>query len=117
PGNPEYLPGDADPFGLIAGPSGGFYVIDAASNTLNSVTKKGDINVLKFIPDPPNHLPIFDAAPTCAARTPNGDVYIGTESNTLWRWDGHALTNVLSGGKIGQAIGCVADRHGNIYVA
>ena len=69
------------------------------------------------IPDPPNHTPIYDAAPTCAARTPNGDIYIGTESNSLWRWDGHALTNVLSGGKIGQVIGCVADRHGNIYLA
>jgi hypothetical protein len=27
------------------------------------------------------------------------------------------LTQVLSGGKIGQVIGCVADRHGNIFVA
>jgi len=82
------------------------------------VSKRGDINVLAFIPDPPNHQPIFDAAPTCAARTPNGDVFIGTEANSLWRWDGHALTNVLSGdNKIGQVIGCVADRHGNIFLA
>ena len=117
PGNPEFLPGDADPFGLIASPSGGFYVIDAASNTLDFVSKRGEIKVLASIPDPPNHQPIFDAAPTCAARTPNGDLFIGTESNSLWRWDGHALTNVLSGGKIGQVIGCVADRHGNIYLA
>jgi hypothetical protein len=117
PGNPEYAPGDANPFGVTAGPFGGLYVIDAASNTLDLVSKRGDINVLKFIPDPPNHQPIFDAAPTCAARTPNGDLYIGTESNSLWRWDGHSLSNVLSGGKIGQVIGCVADRHGNIYLA
>jgi hypothetical protein len=117
PGNPEYIPGDANPFGLIAGPSGGFYVVDAASNTLDFVSNGGDIKVLAFIPDPPNHQPIYDAAPTCAARTPNGDLYIGTESNSLWRWDGHALTKVLSGGKIGQVIGCVADRHGNIYLA
>jgi hypothetical protein len=118
PGNPEYAPGDADPFGLIAGPSGGFYVIDAASNTLDFVSKRGDIEVLKFIPDPPHHQPIYDAAPTCAARTPNGDLYIGTEANSLWRWDGHVLTNVLPDDKkLGQVVGCVADRHGNIYLA
>ncbi len=118
-GNPEFLPGDANPFGLIAGPSGGFYVIDAASNTLDFVSKRGDIKVLAPIPDPTDHQPIFDAAPTCAARTPNGDLFIGTESNSLWRWrDGHVPTQVLAGdSKIGQVIGCVADRHGNIYLA
>ena len=117
PGNVEFAPGDADPFGLIAGPSGGFSVVDAASNTLDFVSKGGVTSVLVPIPDPQTHQPIFDAAPTCAARTPNGDIYIGTESNTLWRWDGHTLTKILSGGKIGQVIGCVADRHGNIYLA
>lgn len=117
PGNPEYAPGDADPFGLAAGPRGGLYVVDAASNTLDYVTRHGEISVLAFIPDPPNHLPIYDAAPTCAARTPNGDVYVGTESNALWRWDGATLTQVLSGGQVGQVIGCTADDKGNIYLA
>jgi hypothetical protein len=117
PGNPEWQPGDADPFGLTAGPSGGFYVVDAASNTLDFVGKRGEVRVLAFIPDPPTHQPIFDAAPTCAARAPTGELYIGTESNSLWRWDGHALTRALSGGKIGQVVGCVADRHGNLYLA
>jgi hypothetical protein len=117
PGNPEYAPGDANPFGLAAGPFGGFYVVDAASNTLDFVSKRGDISVLAFVPDPANHEPIYDAAPTCAARTPNGDVFIGTESNSLWRWDGTGLTQVLSGGKVGQVVGCVADKRGNIYLA
>lgn len=117
PGNPEYAPGDANPFGLSAGPHGGFYAVDAASNTLDYVTRHGEISVLAFIPDPPNHLPIYDAAPTCAARTPNGDVYVGTESNSLWRWDGTMLTQVLSGGEVGQVVGCTADDEGNIYLA
>jgi hypothetical protein len=117
PGNPEYAPGDADPFGLTAGPSGGFYVIDAASNTLDFVSRRGDISVLAFIPDPPGHKPIYDAAPTCAARMPNGNLVIGTESNSLWRWNGRKLTRLLSGGKLGQIVGCVADRNGNIYLA
>jgi hypothetical protein len=116
-GNPEYAPGDANPFGVIAGPAGGLYVVDAASNTLDFVSKAGEIRVVVPIPDPPTHLPTWDAVPTCAARTPNGDVYMGTESANLWRWDGHTLTQVLSGGKLGQVVGCVADQHGNIYVA
>jgi hypothetical protein len=116
PGNPEYAPGDADPFGLIAAPSG-YHVVDAASNTLDFVSQGGGIKVLAFIPDPPNHQPIYDAAPTCAARTPNGDLYIATESNSLWRWDGHALTKILAGGKLGQVVGCVADGRGNVYLA
>ena len=59
PGNPEYTPGDANPFGLTAGPRGGFYVVDAASNTLDYVTRHGEISVLVFIPsssEPPAHL-------------------------------------------------------------
>lgn len=117
PGNPEYAPGDANPFGVTAGPGGGYYVVDAASNTLDFVTKRGHVAVLAFVPDPPKHKPIYDAAPTCAARTPNGDVYIGTESSSLWRWDGSHLKKVLEGGKVGQVVGCVADRHGNLYLA
>jgi hypothetical protein len=119
PGNPEYLPGDANPFGILSGQSGRFYVIDAASNTLDLVSTRGAIEVLADIPDPTDHQPIFDAAPTCVARAATGDLFIGTESNSLWRWDGHHKpTQVLSGDqKIGQVIGCVADRHGNIYLA
>jgi hypothetical protein len=117
PGNPEYAPGDADPFGLVAGPFRGFYLVDAASNTLDFVSRKGHVSVLAFIPDPPNHQPIYDAAPTCAAVIPNGDVIIGTESNSLWRWNGKKLTRLLSGGKLGQVVGCVADRNGNVYLA
>jgi hypothetical protein len=117
PGNPEYAPGSANPFGLITGPSGGFYVIDAGSNTLGFVSRHGDISVLAFIPDPPGHKPTYDAAPTCAARTPHGNLVIATESNSLWRWNGKKLTQLLSGGKLGQVVGCVADSSGNVYLA
>ena len=116
PGNPEYAPGDANPFGLTATRHGGSYVVDAASNTLDRVNRHGDVSVLAFVPDPPKHKPIYDAAPTCAAVTPNGDVYVGTESSSVWRWDGTRLTKVLSGGKVGQVVGCVADQHGNVYL-
>lgn len=117
PGNPEYAPGDANPFGVAAAPSGGTYVVDAASNTLDLVSPSGHVSVLAGIPDPPDHEPIYDAAPTCAATTADGDVFIGTESNTLWRWDGTELTQVLAGGSIGEVVGCAADAAGNLYLA
>jgi hypothetical protein len=117
PGNLDYMPGDGNPFGLTAGPHGGFYVVDGGSNTLDFVTKRGHVSVLAFVPDPPSHQPIYDAAPTCAARAPNGDVYVGTESNSLYRWDGKTLTEILRGGKLGQVVGCTADSRGNIYLA
>jgi hypothetical protein len=116
PGNSDYAPGDGDPFGLIAGPSGGFYVVDGASNTLGFVTARGRISVLAFVPDPPHHKPIYDAAPTCAARTPDGAIIIGTESGSVWRWKHHHLSRLLLGGKVRQVIACVTDDHGNVYL-
>jgi hypothetical protein len=110
-------PPDGDPFGLISRPSGGFYVVDAASNTLGSVNAQNQISVLRFVPDPPQHKPIYDSAPTCAARTPDGALVIGTESGMLFRWKHQHLTRLLVGGKVQQVVGCVADAHGNVYLA
>jgi hypothetical protein len=112
-----HTPPDGDPFGLIIRPSGGFYVVDAASNTLGSVDAHGRISVLSFVPDPPQHKPIYDAAPTCAARAPDGSLIIGTESGMLLRWKHHRMTRLLVGGKIQQVVACVADTHGNVYLA
>lgn len=118
PGNLDYAPGDANPFGVLPGPSGGIYVVDAASNTLDFVSRGGNPQVVVAVPDPASHLPTWDAVPTCAARTPQGDLYMGTKSNELWRWDGNSLTQVLKGNsKLGQIVGCAADRDGNIYLA
>jgi hypothetical protein len=108
---------DGDPFGLIVRPSGGFYVVDAASNTLDSVSVRGSTSVIQFVPGPPNHEPIPDAAPTCAARTPDGALDIGTESGLLWRWTNGPMTPLLVGGKVQQVVGCVADAAGNLYLA
>ena len=108
---------DGDPFGLIIRPSGGFYVVDAASNTLGSVNARGRISVIRFVPDPPHHRPIYDAAPTCASRTPDGALVIGTESGMLLRWKHHHMTRLLVGGKVQQVVACVADAQGNVYLA
>jgi hypothetical protein len=110
-------PPDADPFGLIDRPSRGFYVIDAASNTLGSVDVRGRISVLGVVPDPPHHEPIYDAAPTCAAQEPDRSVIIATESGMLLRWKRHRISRLLDGGKIQQVVACLADAQGNVYLA
>ena len=95
PGNPDDMPGDADPFGLIAGPRGGFYVVDGASNTLDFVTKRGDVSVLAFVPPT---LPTISRSTMLRRRAPRARrtaTCIGTESHSLDRWDGMTLTEVL----------------------
>src|SRR5205807_1338959 len=39
------------------------------------------------------------------------------ESGTLWRWKRNHLTRLLVGGKVQQVLACVADAHGNVYLA
>jgi hypothetical protein len=65
---------DSNPYDLIAKPGGGFYFVDAASDTLGSVDRWGNVHVLAFIPNTPAGT---DAVPTCLAQGPDGAVYIG----------------------------------------
>jgi len=114
PGNPDFQPGDADPFGLLTGPNG-TYVADGGSNTLSFVRPDGHVRVLAYIPDPPAHQPLYDAVPTCVARV--GDsIYVGSLIGSLFRWHAGHLSKVLSGGKLKAIVGCASDPAGNLYV-
>jgi hypothetical protein len=64
---------DANPYGVLALP-GVTYIVDAATNTLESVHPDGNIEVLAYIPDNP----LADATPTCVTLGPDGALYIGT---------------------------------------
>jgi hypothetical protein len=44
PNNPDFTPGDSNPYGVSAGRHGA-YVVDAGSNTLDRVGYNGNINV------------------------------------------------------------------------
>jgi hypothetical protein len=65
--------GGANPHAMTPKPGGGFYLVDAASNTLDSVDN-GRVRVLAFIPRTPAG---SDSVPTCLDMGPDGAVYIG----------------------------------------
>jgi hypothetical protein len=114
PGNPDFAPGDADPYGLLALPEG-TYVADGGSNTLSFIDNNGKMSLLAYIPDPPQHKPLFDAVGTCVAKA--GDaIYVGTLTGALYKWEDDALTLVLRHDKLKAIVGCTSDAAGNLYL-
>jgi hypothetical protein len=69
-----FLFGYANPHALTPKPGGGFYLVDAASNTLDSVDQRGKVRVLAIFPPTPAG---SDSVPTCLDMGPDGAVYIG----------------------------------------
>jgi hypothetical protein len=68
--NPQYP--DANPYGVLAR-TNLVYVVDAAANTLDSIDRHGNIQILAVFPNPP----VSDAVPTCVAQGRDGALYIG----------------------------------------
>ncbi|MFD9902649.1 ScyD/ScyE family protein [Streptomyces sp. NPDC059063] len=64
----------SNPYALTTKPGGGFYLVDAGSNTLNSVDRRGRVKVLAWVPRSPAG---SDAVPTCVDVGPDGGVYVG----------------------------------------
>jgi hypothetical protein len=94
------------------------YVIDAASNTLDSVDEHGVVRQLAFIPNSGSS----DAVPTCVAAGPNGNLYVGQlapgappNGGKIYRY--RIATGRLSVWKTGFNVvdGCGFDRAGNFY--
>jgi hypothetical protein len=114
PGNPDFSPGDADPYGLLATPDG-TYIADGGSNTIGMVDPNAGVSVLAYIPDPPNHEPLYDAVGTCVAKV-GGTVYVGTLIGSLYKWENGALSEVPLDGKLRHIVGCTSDAAGNLYI-
>ncbi|MFF1444423.1 ScyD/ScyE family protein [Streptomyces sp. NPDC058295] len=72
--NEPDVPPHANPYALTANPRGGFYLVDASSNTLDSVDRHGNVKVLAEVPDTAEGT---EAVPTCLDVGPDGAVYIG----------------------------------------
>lgn len=65
---------ESNPYAITNKPGGGFYLVDAAANTLDSVDRHGNVRVLTFVPTTSTGL---DAVPSCVAVGPDKSVYIG----------------------------------------
>ncbi len=112
---------DANPYAVIAKPGGGFYLVDSAANTLDSIDRHGNVHVLAFIPSTPAGT---DAVPTCLAQGPDGAVYIGqitghNNTNTaanVYRYSpwSHSLRVWQSG--FSAINGCGFGANGDFYV-
>ncbi len=117
PDNPDFQPGDANPYGLAAGHRD-MYVVDGGSNTLDRVTRSGRIEVLAYIPNPPGEpgerFP-YDSVPTCVAKTEHG-VVVGDLAGRLWNWSHGNLTQIEVPADMLHSInGCAVDEDDNIY--
>jgi len=124
--NPDFQPGDANPYGLTAAP-GGTYMVDGGSNTLTWVPQRGRPRVVAAFPqpDPPasesNPVP-YDAVPTCVTRS-GGKVVVSDLHGRIFVVDGSSVTvapaavSSEGGAFLAAAGGCAADRMGNVYIS
>ena len=116
PNNPDWAPGDANPYGINAGRHG-TWLVDAGSNTLDWVGFDRKVKIVAYLPNPPGppdqRFP-YDAVPTCVVATHNG-VYIGDLSGRAWKWSNGHLHQLDTAGLTGSINGCTADRRGNVY--
>jgi hypothetical protein len=112
---------DSNPYDLVPKPGGGFYLVDPASDLLDSVSRDGQVHLLAFIPPTPAG---SDAVPSCLAMGPGGDVYVGqltghdnngTAAN-VYRYDPRngRLTVWQSG--LSAITGCGFGANGDFYV-
>jgi hypothetical protein len=110
----------ANPYDLTADPRGGFYLVDAGSNTLDWVDLHGHVRVLAFVPNPSSS----DAVPTCVAVGRDGAVYLGeltgagndSTAANVYKYDPRngALTVWQSG--FSAINGCGFGANGDFYV-
>jgi hypothetical protein len=121
--NPDFNPGDANPYAMAAG-KGGNYVVDGGSNTLTWVPRHGDLKVLAALPNPPQPTGEnpYDAVPTCVTPVKGGRVVIADLNGRVFIYDGSTMfptPQTLSGtGSLVSAGGCAADRKGkNVYIS
>jgi len=102
---------DSNPYGVLA-VSGGSYVADAGSNTLNFVSNGGHISVLHYFPFRQDAFP-SDEVPTCIAKADDG-LWLATLSGHLYRVHGRSAT-LVANSDIKHVTGCTADRSDNVY--
>jgi hypothetical protein len=109
---------DANPYGVLAVPHSR-WVVDAGSNTIDHIGRRGKVRVAAFIPNPPSS----DAVPTCIDRGWDGALYIGEltgggnapGASIVWRYDPRTdkLTKWAQG--LTAVTGCGFGHDGKFY--
>ena len=113
---------DSNPNGVLV-TDGERFVVDAGANTLDEIDANGTIHVLTFLGVPAGS--ITDAVPTCAAKGPDGAIYVGELLGgnyapghaRVWRIEvtnGRATKSVWARG-LTTIQGCGFDKWGNFY--
>jgi hypothetical protein len=118
---PDQFP-DANPYAVLAADNGE-WVIDAASNTIDWVSRDGSVKVVEFFPNPiKNGKPQSDAVPTCVSRGPDGALYVGELTgfgngpgqSVVWKVEPGQEPEVWATG-LTAVTGCGWDTDGEFY--
>jgi hypothetical protein len=120
--NPDFQPGDANPYALTA-TRGGTYSVDGGSNTLTWVPNHGQPRVVVAFPNPdPASANAYDSVPTCVAKS--GDKIVVADLNgQIFVVDGSSITvapahvRSVGGAFLASAGGCAADRKGHVFIS
>jgi len=120
--NPDFMPGDANPYGLTSLPWGSL-MVDGGANTLTFVPHNGTPKVLAAFPQPdPAHANAYDAVPTCVT-TAGGKAIVADLNGQVFAVDGSSLTvspaavTSPDGAFLVSAGGCASDGKGNVYIS
>jgi len=120
--NPDFMPGDANPYGLTSLPWGTL-MTDGGANTLTFVPHNGTPRVLAAFPQPdPAHANAYDAVPTCVT-TAGGRAIVADLNGRVFAVDGSSLTvspaavTSPDGAFLVSAGGCASDGRGNVYIS
>jgi hypothetical protein len=94
------------------------YLVDAASNTVGSVDRRGHVRQLAFVPNPASS----DAVPTCVAAGPDGKLYIGElapgaplNGGKIYRFAPRTRRLSVWKTRLNAVDGCGFDHAGNFY--
>jgi sugar lactone lactonase YvrE len=75
--NPDGREVNPNPYGVVAGPAGVFYVVDAGGNTLLRVDRGGHVSLLAVLPPQTVGRQQVQSVPTTVTVGPDGALYVG----------------------------------------
>lgn len=119
--NPDFQPGDANPYGLAAG-RGGLYVVDGGANTLSKIRSNFTQKVIAAFPNPedPTVANAYDAVPTCVTQV-GKRMLVADLNGRIFLVDGSTMypTPIATTGDgfLVAAGGCAGDGRGNVYIS